>query len=74
MEVVLVLFLCSSINKVCLDPIPYPEKFKDEYTCLLKGYDESKRLLIKAGKENVNKHGLFYKFDCFEIELEEEDT
>ena len=35
---------------------------------------ESKRLLIKAGKENVNKHGLFYKFDCFEIELEEEDT
>ena len=74
MEVVLVLFLCSSINKVCLDPIPYPEKFKDEYTCLLKGYDESKRLLERAGKENVNEHGLFYKFDCFEIELEEEDT
>ena len=47
---------------------------EDEYTCLLKGYDESKRLLVKAGKENVNEHGLFYKFDCFEIELEEEDT
>ena len=54
--------------------MPYPEKFEDEYTCLLKGYDESKRLLEKAGKENVNEHGLFYKFDCFEIKLEEEDT
>ena len=74
MKVALVFLLCSSVNVGCLDPTPYPEKFEDEYTCLLKGYDESKRLLIKAGKENVNKHGLFYKFDCFEIELEEEDT
>ena len=74
MEVVLVLFLCSSINKVCLEPIPYPKKFKDEYTCLLKGYSESIELLKNAGRENVNEHGLFYKFDCLEIEVEEEDT
>ena len=74
MKVALVFLLCSSVNVGCLDPIPYPEKFEDEYTCLLKGYDESKRLLEKAGKENVNEHGLFYKFDCFEIELEEENT
>jgi len=74
MKIALVFLLCSSVNVGCLDPMPYPEKFEDEYTCLLKGYDESKRLLEKAGKQNVNKHGLFYKFDCFEIELEEEDT
>ena len=54
--------------------MPYPEKFEDEYTCLLKGYDESKKLLERAGKEAVNTHGLFYKFDCIEIKLEEEDT
>ena len=35
---------------------------------LIKGKQE------RAAKENVNKHCLFYKFDCFEIELEEEDT
>ena len=74
MEVVLVLFLCSSINKVCLDPIPYPEKFKDEYTCLLKCYTESKKLLKQIGKENVNNEGLFYKFDCIKIKPEEADT
>ena len=74
MKITLVLLLCSSVRLGCLEPILYPEKFEDEYTCLLKGYDESKRLLERAGKENVNEHGLFYKFDCFEIKLEEEDT
>ncbi len=74
MKIALVFLLCSSVNVGCLDPIPYPEKFEDEYTCLLKGYDESKKLLERAGKETVNTHGLFYKFDCIEIKLEEEDT
>ena len=43
MKIALVFLLCSSVNVGCLDPMPYPEKFEDEYTCLLKGYDESKR-------------------------------
>ena len=54
------LLLCSSVRLGCIEPILYPEKFEDEYTCLLKGYNESKRLLIDAGKETVNTNGLFY--------------
>ena len=74
MKVALVFLLCSSVNVGCLDPIPYPEKFKDEYTCLLKGYKESIRFLKNAGREDVNEHGLFYKFDCLEVKIEEADT
>ena len=74
MKVALVFLLCSSVNVGCLDPIPYPEKFKDEYTCLLKGYTESKKLLKQIGKEDVNSEGLFYKFDCMQIKPEEEKT
>ena len=73
MKITLVLLLCSSVRLGCLEPILYPEKFEDEYTCLLKGYNESKRLLIDAGKETVNTNGLFYKYDCIEIKPEEKD-
>ena len=74
MKVVLVLLLCSSVNTVCLPPLTYPTEFKDEYTCLLKGYTESKKLLKQIGKEDVNSEGLFYKFDCMQIKPEEADT
>tara|TARA_A100000171_G_C2021501_1_gene91324 strand:+ start:132 stop:356 length:225 start_codon:yes stop_codon:yes gene_type:complete len=74
MKIVLVLVLCSSVNMVCLPPIPYPKEFKDEYSCLLKGYTEASKLLKSIGREDVNKEGIFYKFDCIEIKPEEADT
>ena len=74
MKVALVLFLCSYIAETCLEPYPFPTKFEDEYTCLLKGYTESKKLLKQIGRKDVNSEGLFYKFDCMQIKPEEADT
>ena len=41
MEVALILYMCSAIQKTCLDPYVWPETFYDKYSCMVHGYEES---------------------------------
>ena len=60
----LTLIMCSSVESVCLPPFPWPQLFDDKYDCLQFGYQESYRKLEAVGREEVNKHGIYIKFDC----------
>ncbi len=41
MEVVLILYMCSALEKTCLDPYIWPDRFYDQYGCMMQGYEES---------------------------------
>ena len=40
MDVVLILYLCSAIQKTCMDPYIWPDRFYDQYGCMVAGYEE----------------------------------
>ena len=64
MKILLTLIMCSSIQGICMDPYPWPEKFKDSYDCMQFGYKESHKKMEEIGRVEVNKHGIYIKFDC----------
>jgi hypothetical protein len=37
----LVVYLCSQVQSVCIDPHVLPEPYDDQYTCLVDGYKKS---------------------------------
>ena len=43
MEVVLILYMCSALQKTCLDPYIWPDRFYDKYGCMVEGYRESEK-------------------------------
>tara|TARA_Y100001970_G_C13839570_1_gene653788 strand:- start:414 stop:575 length:162 start_codon:yes stop_codon:yes gene_type:complete len=47
-----------------MPPVEYPTIYPDSYTCLLDGYEKSGSLLITMGQQDVNRDGLYIKFDC----------
>ena len=67
-ELVLFLYLCSGVANTCLAPYQWPERFEDSFTCMVKGYEESARKIIEIGKEEVNEHQVYIKFDCVEVD------
>ena len=67
-ELVLFLYLCSGVSNTCLAPYQWPERFEDSFTCMVKGYEEAARKTIEIGQEEVNKHQVYIKFDCVEVD------
>ena len=67
MKILLTLIMCSSIQGICMDPYPWPEKFKDSYDCMQFGYKESHKKMEEIGRVEVNKHGIFIRFTCTPI-------
>jgi len=67
MKILLTLIMCSSIQGICMDPYPWPEKFNDTYDCMQFGYEESKKKMEEIGRSDVNKHGIFVRFTCTPI-------
>jgi len=67
MKILLTLIMCSSMQNICMDPYPWPEKFYDTYDCMQFGYEESHKKLEHIGREEVNKHGIFVRFTCTPI-------
>ena len=41
MEIALILYMCSAVQKTCLDPYVWPSRFDDKYNCMVQGYEES---------------------------------
>ena len=67
MKILLTLIMCSSIQGICMDPYPWPEKFNDTYDCMQFGYKESHKKMEEIGRSDVNKHGVFIRFTCTPI-------
>ena len=65
-EFILVLFLCSKVHNTCLPPHQFRETFEDPYKCMVIGYEESARKMKEIGREEVNQHNVYIKFDCLE--------
>jgi len=74
MKFALILFLCSYTADTCLEPYHLPKEFKDEYSCLLEGYKQSKSKIKEIGREKVNEHSMYIKFVCAGIVEEESET
>ena len=69
MEVALILYMCSAIQQTCLDPYIWPDRFYDKYGCLVEGYKESEKKIKEIGREDVNKHDIYIKFECHEYKI-----
>tara|TARA_R100000664_G_scaffold33333_1_gene50202 strand:+ start:71 stop:283 length:213 start_codon:yes stop_codon:yes gene_type:complete len=67
MKFLLTLFLCSTVAGECMPPYQWPEAFKDEYDCMLFGYEEASKKLIEMGRDDVNKHQMWIKFTCTKL-------
>ena len=55
MKFLLTLIMCSYTEATCLPPFTHPEKFRDAYDCLLKGYDEADKKIKEIGREDIKK-------------------
>ena len=71
MKFILSIIMCWSINNICLSPHVFAVTYEDTYTCLLDGYMKSYEKTIEIGQEEINKHGIYLKFDCTELVLPE---
>ena len=69
MEVALILYMCSAIQKTCLDPYVWPEKFDDSYECMIQGYEESGKKIAEIGRKDVNEHDIYIKFECHKYKI-----
>ena len=61
--------MCSAIQKTCLDPYVWPDKFYDKYGCMVQGYEESGKKIAEIGREDVNEHDIYIKFECIKYQI-----
>ncbi len=66
---VLILFICSMNTNVCVPPFQVPTDYPDIYECFLDGYKYSSDKIIQLGKEEVNKHKIYIRFHCKEVNV-----
>ena len=69
MEVALILYMCSAIERTCLDPYVWPDRFYDKYGCMIEGYRESEKKMTEIGRKDVNTHDIYIKFECHEYRI-----
>ena len=69
MNFILIMTLCSGVSLTCLPPIqPIDGFYKDQYSCLIKGYKKSIEQMEKIGRVDVNENELFVRFHCLQEE------
>jgi len=66
MKFVLVIIMCSGYQGLCMDPHKFPDQYDDVYSCLIDGYQKSIEKTEEIGRKEINKHKIFFKFDCYE--------
>tara|TARA_R100001079_G_scaffold1383_1_gene926 strand:- start:178 stop:438 length:261 start_codon:yes stop_codon:yes gene_type:complete len=64
MKFLLTIFLCSTVANTCLTPHTFTQTYVDSYDCLMDGYVKSIEKMEEIGREEINKHGIYLKFDC----------
>ena len=68
MKILLTLIMCSYTEATCMPPYQWPEYHRDFYDCFQKGYKESQKKIEEIGREEVNKHRIYIRFTCQEVE------
>jgi len=68
MKMILTLLMCSSVGNTCLPPYQIEESYKDTFDCMTSGYQKSIDKLSEIGREEVNTHGIYIRFDCREYD------
>ena len=63
MKLVLILYICSSLNSQCQPPI-YLSKHDTRYNCMVEGYEKAAMITKEIGEEQVNKHSIYIHFKC----------
>ena len=71
MNFILTLFICSYTTGTCLPPYTWHETYKDGYSCMISGNEKSILKLKEIGKDDVNNHKIFIKFQCQQTEVGE---
>ena len=69
MKIMLFMILCSSVANTCMQPFPEATIYTNHYDCLIKGYENSLEKIKEIGKDDINQHGIYAKFECKEIIL-----
>ena len=66
MNFVLTMIICSATSGTCLPPFRLDNLYKDGYDCMINVYKLSLDKTEEIGRKEVNKHKIFFKFDCYE--------
>lgn len=67
MKFFLTILICSSVANTCIEPYTFVKPYDDSYQCLLDGYLKSYEKVKEIGKQEINQHGIFLKFECHQI-------
>ena len=67
MKIILIMLVCSFVSGTCTSPLILNEKFDNMYDCLIRGYEESIKMTVERGREEINKQGLYTRFACREV-------
>jgi|TARA_A100001011_G_C14164823_1_gene779861 SpoVK/Ycf46/Vps4 family AAA+-type ATPase len=69
MKISLILIMCSALANECLPPQAYNKVYDNFYDCMVSGYQESLNKSKELGKEQVNHHKIYIRFQCVEQDL-----
>ena len=72
MKIALFLIMCSGVAGECMPPHHF-NTYTNFYDCFENGYKESLIKTQEVGKEQVNEHQIYIKFNCVEQPLEQEE-
>ena len=64
--IALYMYICSAVAQTCMPPVQVAV-LSNFYDCMVRGYSESNRKTLEIGKEEINKHQIYMKFQCEEI-------
>ena len=67
MKVFLTIVMCSTMAQTCIEPHTFPNSYNDIYDCLVDGYSKANNKIIEIGREEINKHQIYIKFDCQQL-------
>ena len=67
-EFLLVVFICSVVEKGCDKEIIYPKPFKTHKECAIRGYLDSAKVINSFETDFVNNKKIYTKFNCIEKE------
>lgn len=67
-EYILLIQVCSIIDKTCNQNRRYPKNIETHHECVIKGYDIGLEIAKSLNKEITNKKKIYVTFSCMEIE------
>ncbi len=58
--------ICSAVAGQCMPPFNIDKVYKDEYDCMVDGYQIALEKTVEIGREDINKNRIYIKFGCNE--------